>query len=88
MQSELRFITKYGNALPNDVLRQILLTLADLRNEAALAITRIFRRIKYKRLAILRRINARLMEINEGAILYVGPFLDIYATTRSGEILQ
>ena len=86
MQSELRFITKYGNALPNDVLRQILLTLADLRNEAALAITRIFRRIKIKRLGRIRRIMDNLPPF--GARMYVGNLLDIYAITASGERIE
>ena len=84
---EMRFLTNYGSRLPDDVLRKILLSVANIRQEAALSITCIFRRIGVLRAYRVRRITNALFANEEGGQIHIGNFMDIYGITPSGQIV-
>lgn len=86
-----RFLTKYHELLPDDVLRELLLTLARIRDDAAKSITHIFQRIRVKRLVKVGRIWRYLFSpANTGpqtGMIHIGNFMDIYGVARDGRII-
>ena len=89
---DMKFMTKYSHRLPDEILRQILLTLAQMRDNAARAITRLFRQINPKRIGRVERINRHLYSArNTGSgdnVLHIGSFLDIYGIDKSGRLIR